>query len=491
LQKVAGNSAVAARLSRLGRRPAGPGGTPGRLVSVSRYEAGEHAQFAGTEVVEVNGVQIPKGNLIAMADFYGDSLAMQTATAEELRRLNALIERDKQARLHVPGVTAPTNEEIDRATGGRYMELNKRNEGHFAPPQDPAAAAASAAAGGDHKALWERYHRGALDQAHEAATYGDTPSQDAPGGPHDAGVSLPGGVGPPVPAGVPVGGGATQRGLVPQPAVVSNMFAAHYLTDAFAAGHLVNKAAVTGQARQAWDRMHTEGWLFKENSFTQAVAARVLADPGVQAALRGQELKIVTWGEITPQRFSELLYLMSSFEGETFFNLFARIVHDKLNEQGVMVENGKGQTWLLSGDTTLNAQSLAIGQQAVAESERNLEHAATTPGALDYDNLFARVWAYVPRPTAAGAQSIDRIRQQFTDAADPATVDAVVALSIVEIHVAIAELIKAGLLRPKRRAAALGTAELPDAGAATYRDAGASTHRDTGEPLPGGVPTSL
>jgi hypothetical protein len=92
------------------------------------------------------------------------------------------------------------------------------------------------------------------------------------------------------------------------------------------------------------------------------------------------------------------------------------------------------------------------------------------------------VWAYVPRPTPAGAQTIDRIRQQFTDAADPATVDAVVALSIAEIHVAITELTKAGMLRPKRHPAAVRTAELPDAGATAYRDAG--------EPLPGGVPAN-
>jgi hypothetical protein len=68
--------------------------------------------------------------------------------------------------------------------------------------------------------------------------------------------------------------------------------------------------------------------------------------------------------------------------------------------------------------------------------------------------MFRQVWAYVPRPTAAGAQQIEHVRRQFTDAADPATVDAVVALSIAEIDVAIAELVKAGRLRPKRPAAA-------------------------------------
>lgn len=448
LQATAGNIAVAGLLAQRRVLPISDGRP--RALMVARYEAGEHAQFGDGELVEVNGVRIPKGNLIAMADFYADSVAMQTAPPDELRRLNALIDRDKQARQGVPGVTAPSNDELDQATGGRYMELNKRNEGHFAPPADPGDAAASAAAAADHKALWARYHRGALDQAHEAAYLG-APAPVQPFGPRDAGTSLPGGVGPPTPPGVPVGGGATQRGQVPQPAVVSNMFAAHYLTDAFAAGHLINKAEVTAQARRAWDRMHTEGWLFRENSFTQRVAARVLADPNVQDKLRGKELKIVSWGEITPQRFSELLFAMSAFEGQTFFNLFARVVHDKLNEQGVEVENSRGDVWVLSGDATLNARSLAIGQAAVAESERNLERAATTPGPLDYEGMFRQVWAYVPRPTAAGAQRIEHVRQHFTDAADPATVDAVVALSIAEIDVAVAELVKAGRLRPSGR----------------------------------------
>ena len=36
---------------------------------VARYEGGEHAQFGGTEKVIVNGVEMPAGNVIAMADF--------------------------------------------------------------------------------------------------------------------------------------------------------------------------------------------------------------------------------------------------------------------------------------------------------------------------------------------------------------------------------------------------------------------------------------
>jgi hypothetical protein len=353
--------------------------------------------------------------------------------------------------MKVPGFEGqePTNKDFEDATAGRaegegYMDLNKANEGHFAPPKDPKAAAESAREGKDHKSLFERHHRRALDEAKEANS-GDVGKS---GDPADAGTSLPGGVDPSSGS----SSAPAKEPKVPDHAKATNMFAAHFLTDAFSAGHLVNKGEVMARAEEGWGKMKSEGWwiaLSKENSFTKTVAQRVLADGKVQGKLENMQLKVVAWGDITSERFSQLLYLMSSFKGETFFNLFARVVHDVLNEEGVEVKNSKGRTWKAFGDEKLNTESLEIGKEAVAESEKNLEEAAKTVGQLDYQAMFQRVWDYVPQPTEKGQEFIDKVVKQFTDANDPATVDRVVALSIKEIEIAISELKKEGRLRPK------------------------------------------
>jgi hypothetical protein len=87
-----------------------------------------------------------------------------------------------------------------------------------------------------------------------------------------------------------------------------NAFGAHFLTDAFSAGHLINKPIVTQFARERWDNAPTTGLVFKENAFTKAVAANVLADSRAGAQLRGMELKLIDWGEVTVTRFSEFLW---------------------------------------------------------------------------------------------------------------------------------------------------------------------------------------
>ena len=455
LQRHAGNAAVARLMTAHDRALAVARAlVPARWLA--RYEAGEHAQFGGEEIAYVNGVAIPKGNLIAMSDFYRDPEAMAKAPKEELEKLNALIERDKQARMGVPGAVAPSNQEIEDATKGRpegerYMDLNKANVGHFAPPKDPAAAAESGKAGLDHKSLWEKYHKTALDQAHEAAKVEEGGAPPAPGG------NTPPGGNPPAPSHPAPAAGVTppspppplEKGKVPQKAIVTNMFGAHYLTDAFSAGHLINKGEVMDQAQKAWSKIETEGTFFKENSFTKTVAQQVLAHPWAQAHLADKQLKLIVWDDITPQRFSELLFKFSEKKPEVFYNIFARIVHDELDKKGVEVENNKGQRWKLSGDETLNKESLEIGKQAVAESEKNLEEAAKTPGELGYQEFFKKVWDFVPRPTKTGEEFIEKVRRQFTDASDPATVSAVVELSVKEIGIAVEELTKEGRLRTK------------------------------------------
>src|SRR4051794_27917831 len=150
LQRTAGNRAVGRMLD---RRAA-----PRRRLA--RYEPGEHVQF-GT-----SGRSVPLGGLsggderylIAMADFYEDPDALLHAKQDELKELMALIDRDERARTGKGG-TSPSEDDWQawsekwRPKDQRYMDLNKRNESHFAPR---------------NKARWEKLHREALDEATSA-----------------------------------------------------------------------------------------------------------------------------------------------------------------------------------------------------------------------------------------------------------------------------------------------------------------------------------
>ncbi len=434
---------------------------------VARYEGGEHAQFGGTEKVIVNGVEMPAGNVIAMADFYRSPDAMNKADPAELRTLNALIERDKQARMGVKGVTAPSNDEIEAATKGRpegerYMDLNKANFSHFAPPKDPAAAAESAKKGEDHKSAWEKHHRTALDQAKKNAAPKGAPQASDPAKP--------------------------DQGTVPADAKVTNLFAAHYLTDAFASGHLINKSEIMEGSKAHWAKVATHWGLPGTNDFTDKVAPRLMADSTIGGALAGKQIRLIQWKDIDAHRMSELLYGMSTDDDTKgdFFNLFARMVHDVLNREGVEVSNNT-KTWKLTGDAALNTESLTQGRLAVAESEKNLQDAASSSGDLDYTAMFARVWAFVPKPTTAGEAFIKKVVDTVGDAGKKEAEDELVRLARDEIKTVIDELRKQNRLRDKPVPAAVRTAPATGAGGAPPSNGGGGVP-DAGAPLPAGTP---
>jgi hypothetical protein len=400
---------------------------------LGRYEAGEHAQTGdAARVVTISGVKLNEGDLVALGDFYEKPEDIYKAPAAELQKLVDLIERDKKAYLGVGGVKPVSNAEWADATKGRpvsqqYLELAKRNDPHFAP-----RASGQPGGQGDHKAAWRQHHSDALSKTLESTASGKTG--------------------------------------VPEEAVVLNGFAAHFLTDAFAAGHLVNKDDAMQKAQAMWTTQKFDGWYFKESDFTRKVAAQVLADRGVAATMSTKELKMVVWDDVTPDRFSEFIYQMASTKPGLFFNAFGRLIHDKLNESikdpksSVEVTNNRGDTWTLSGDETLarSPESLRIMREAVAMSYRNLEAVAklnTTPPS--FEPYFNAVWDYTPRPTPAGKKAIDDVVSTYTDPKDARTVDAFAKLAIVQIDTLVSELTAQGYLRDKPSRSPAGT-KLPD-----------------------------
>ncbi len=218
LQRTAGNRAVAGALKRRSRFSS---------RQLARYEAGEHSLFyENDDEVQFKGIKVRRGNLIAMGDYYENVEALTAAPVDEFTALSKLIDLDRQARL--TGGTPVSENQWQLATGGRpegqrYMDLNKRNFGHFARPASGPGVTK------DNRGEWERCHRLALQMAHEHAK---------------------------------------SDKQVPDLAIVVNLFGAHFLTDAFSAGHLIVKTEIMSLARRAWNRMTTTGLVFKENAFT-------------------------------------------------------------------------------------------------------------------------------------------------------------------------------------------------------------------------------
>jgi hypothetical protein len=222
------------------------------------------------------------------------------------------------------------------------------------------------------------------------------------------------------------------------------------------------------QSQTAFEKLATTGFVFRENQFTQDVAAQVLADAGAKKKLDQFLIDFPTRDPepITTTTFSELLWQMSSREPARFYGVFAKIVHDQLNEHidkhgGIEVDNAAGDpAWKLPGDATLasSAKTQEIGKKAVAAAVKNLEVAATTTGALKYDDLFKNVWKFTPRPTKDGQKEIATAMATFGDAAKPEAVKEFAELTIAQLDLAIDTLKARGVLvdKPKPKPAPKG-----------------------------------
>jgi hypothetical protein len=414
VQRASGNAAAARMVARWqAHEPA--------ARWLSRYEAGEHAQFGGSRAISIRGVNLTEGEIIALAgDLFRDPNSLLSASAEELTALRDLVRRDKDHYEGKPGVAAVSNDEWQHATlgrpaGQRYMDLAKVNDTHFARP-----ASGKPGPHGDNQSEWEKWHREALRRTKAAA---------------DAGK--PG---------------------VPPDAILYNAFAAHFLTDAFSAGHIVNKDDGMARARKEWDTQKFSGWIFKESRFTKAVAAGILRHREAGPKLAKTELKIIIWDDVTPTRFSEFIYQMAARKPELFFNAFARLIHDELNRSikdprgGLEVTNGHGDIWRLAGDETLSfsKDTLRIATKAVEESHQNLETVARAPQ-LDWTKLIKWVWDYTPEPTVSGSAFLESLIKTYTDPKNPKTVTAFVSLAAEQIDTLIGQLKEQGYMRDKKR----------------------------------------
>jgi hypothetical protein len=141
---------------------------------------------------KIAGTTLTYGAGMALGgDMFGTPDEMTRSTKEKLDELSALGKSEIGAKTVAVSV-------YQQATGGRFLELAQDNESHFAPP-DANLVPVSGLSKADHKQTWEKYHAEAI----KASQAGDL----------DKALHL-------------------------------SSFADHFLTDAFASGHLINKRDV-------------------------------------------------------------------------------------------------------------------------------------------------------------------------------------------------------------------------------------------------------
>ena len=361
----------------------------------------------------VNGVVLDYGAGIAMGDFFESPEQMAKASPKELNELAVLIKREQT------GGKPVTTEEWQKATGGRYLKLAEKNEAHFAPPSAGLVTpSATGAVSPNHKSEWEKHHAAALD----ASKSGDKDK-----------------------------------------ALMINAYGDHFLTDAFAAGHLVNKRDVMEQFESQL-KLDAAGKEFTKES-------KKFFDDVAKDAFRGsvktefskyetyETYKVEKGGKkydthIHPNisdenRFSALLQGIHKKKPDLLASAVAKGVHDKLNTipGGLPVENAMGDSWLLSGDFTLNAKTKEIARNAVAQSQLNVISVYNLSGPLNTPTLFKRVWDYTPRPSTVGIKQLVEEVKKGTNVNSADLREAVVKLIQDNYKLIIDELVKLNELK--------------------------------------------
>ncbi|WP_058187123.1 eCIS core domain-containing protein [Terracidiphilus gabretensis] len=362
----------------------------------------------------VNGVTLDYGEGMTMGDFYESPEQMMAAPVAELQKLSELIKKEKAG---VAGVTVK-DEDWDKATGGRYLKIAEKNESHFAP-SNPAFAPVSGKSTADHKSEWEKNHGKALGRSQ----IGDK-----------------------------------------NDALTINAFADHFLTDAFAAGHLINKRDVMEKFEGNMPKTPAGDFAAPSKAFFDGVASAAFTGPVQTEFSKERTVACFSWfgdhpeascndtttahGRIdSVEHFSTLLQGIHKKEPSLFENVVAKGVHDNLNAAGVPVENNKGDKWTLSGDKSLNAKTLEIGRKAVAQSQMNVLEVFKQTQTLDLPPLFKKVWDYVPHAApGAGEKQVKDAVDSGTDPKSAGLSSAAVALINVHFKKIITELETRGIL---------------------------------------------
>lgn len=390
------------------------------VFSEAKYGTGEHVlsglvdadRVTPTYQIDVKGVKFTYGELIAMGDFYESHAKMVAAGAAELGKLKSLI--DKSKRFYESKVvhgrasgSNPSDADWQGATGGRYLKLAEDNFAHFAPSNSTYISFSSSKP--NHKAEWEKYHKQAIDIVR-----------------------------------------AGTNSSVVDGALTVNAFGDHFLTDAFAAGHLFNKDDLSTYFKSRV--LDSKGAVNADGTDMFDRIAKAAFRGALKTAFSQHETVDTHYGfhiDIDSEsRFSKLLAGIMEKEPDIIGKtMVAKLLHDALNQYsgGVPVTNLKGDSWNLTGDDTLNITNLEIMRKAVKQSIKNLYDAVNDRSA--YAVFYKKVWDYTPRPTSSSATTIKNMVNDYTNPKGTTIVTGADALLQQNYQALLDELVKRKVLR--------------------------------------------
>jgi hypothetical protein len=291
---------------------------------VQRYEAYEHAELGDKAALSqkhiIQGIELTSGEIDALGDYYATLNDLQNADKAELAELLRLIRKQKVDPRSV------SEADWDRATGGRYTQLNLQNRAHFAPQSAALIAPQpSTKPGMDNRSTWTNYHTQALGEARGAGAEANP----------------------------------SERSKKLAQAKITNAFGEHYLADSFTAGHLFNKDDTVAVVQKG-----IQGLSSKELDLLLKYAADwIWGIKDLRDLISQYESTAWHHADIdSADRFKKVLEGIHKKRPEAVANAIVKYVHDQLSTwnasgvPGVEVENDYGR-WLLSGDKTLRGST--------------------------------------------------------------------------------------------------------------------------------------
>jgi len=241
-----------------------------------------------------------------------------------------------------------------------------------------------------------------------------------------------------------------------------NAFGDHFLTDAFAAGHVINKEEMIAY--------------FKANFFNGSSLkpeAKRFFEKLAKAAFRGQVAKklsaletadppraVCRWGWClnwhpdinSVGRFEDMLTQAAEQQPDAVANFAVKALHDKLNKDGIEVVNDAGDgPWKITGDGYMNDKSRAIIRKAVQQSVDNINDPSIQgmqASNLNFDLYFALVWKYVPRLTDASKRRVVDLANNYLVPTSDDLVKAAAEIITHDVDSLIEKLIRENKLRP-------------------------------------------
>jgi hypothetical protein len=244
---------------------------------------------------------------------------------------------------------------------------------------------------------------------------------------------------------------------VPEWALTVNAFGDHFLTDAFASGHLINKEVMIAYFKANF----YNGSSLKPaaTEFFKRVAEKAFVGDVAKkfSALETTDYPVCAWGWCvkwhpninSASRFQTLLVKAAEQQPDKVANVAVKALHDKLNKDGIEVTNAAGDgTWTLTGDGYLNPKTLGIMKKAVQASVDNVLDRHVPAGIRDFTPYFDKVWRFVPTMTPASQTKFTSLVHEYTNPSSTVLSTAAAEIIRKQVDSLIKTLLSEGKLKP-------------------------------------------